>query len=110
MTGYIEETSRIGRNGSQRPIKIKLSIERKTKQLLENALREIGLALIEYLSKTGLQERKILKTLQNARKNGKHPLIRNNQLIIDGQEATLPVRFLIQQGRFLLHQIPHKKK
>lgn len=94
LTGYIEETSRIGRNSSQRPIKIELISKRITKQILENALyfRETGLAVTEYLSKTTLQERKLLKTaLRNARKNGKHAIIRNNKLIIDGQEAPVHI-------------------
>lgn len=91
LTGYIEETSRIGRNGPQRPIKIELISKRKTKQILENTqyFRGTGLALTEHLSKIALQERKLLKiALQNARKTGKHAIIRNNRLIIDGQEAT----------------------
>lgn len=92
LSGYIEDISRIGRNGSNRPLKIELISKRKTKEILQNTqyFRHTGLAVTEYLNKIALQERKQLKmALRNARNNGKHAIIKNNKLIIEGREVTL---------------------
>lgn len=89
LTGYIEETTRLGSRGYRRPLKIELISKRMVRYLLRNSIyfKHTGLFVSEYLDRNALQERKVLKEeLQNARKAGKYAVIKNNVLYIDGEE------------------------
>lgn len=88
ISDYIEEISRIGRRISNRPLKIELLSRRMSQFILQNDqyFNNTGLTVTEYLDEQALKERNSLKlALRTARKNGKHAIIRNNQLIIDGK-------------------------
>lgn len=88
ISDYIEQISRIGRRMSNRPLKIELLSKRMSQFILQNAqyFNNTGLTVTEYLDEQALKERNTLKlALRTARKNGKHAIIRNNELIIDGK-------------------------
>ncbi|CAG9791874.1 unnamed protein product [Diatraea saccharalis] len=92
LTGYIEELSYIGKKGHTRPIKIELISKKMKKYLLENYawFKNTGLGITEYLDETTLRERKLLKqALKTARQSGQQATIRNNKLIINGQEIKM---------------------
>lgn len=92
LTGFIEDVSRIGRKGNCRPLMVELISKRMTKYLLQNAihLKNTGLYISEYYDENGRRERKQMQeALRTARKNGKHAIIRNNRLIINGKEIDL---------------------
>lgn len=87
MEGYIEESRRVGKKGQRRPLAIELSSKKLTKHLLQyrQIFKNAGLSITEYLDEHSLQTRRQLtKILQQARREGKHAVIRNNQLIVNG--------------------------
>lgn len=88
LTGYIEEQLRIGRRNGRRPVVIELMSKKMTKYVLQNSqyFRNTGLSIAEYLNDEALQHRKHLQEqLRYARQNGRHAVIRNNKLFIDGK-------------------------
>lgn len=92
LVGYIEDLTRIGRRGYRRPIVIEFLSKRMTKYLLQhkNYFRNTGLAITEFLDEKPLLVRnKLRQHLQEARRNGHHAIIKNNTLIIDGQECNM---------------------
>lgn len=89
LTGYIEESTRIGKKGNRRPLIVELISKNMTKYILQNVayLRNTGLYISEYLDENGRNNRKkAQEILRNARKNGRHAIIRNNKIIIDGKD------------------------
>lgn len=89
LDGYIEGLTRLGKLGHRRPIVIELISKRITTQALKNKhfFNRTGLAISAFLDKDILQERKKLrKLLQEARNEGHHAIIRNNKLLINGEE------------------------
>lgn len=88
LTGYIEDQIRIGKKGYQRPIVIEILSKNMTNYLLENAhcFKNTGLAISRYLNDEALELRKRLQEqARHARQNGRHAIIRNNRLFIDGK-------------------------
>ncbi|KAI5636234.1 hypothetical protein NE865_11073 [Phthorimaea operculella] len=87
--GYIEDLTRIGRKNEKRPLVIELLSKRLARHLLQykHLFKNTGLAISEYLDKDSLQQRKKMRqTMFEARRNGKHAVIKNNKLIINGKE------------------------
>lgn len=92
LTGYVEDSHRMGNRGKRRPIYIELLSKRMTKYILQNTsfLNNTGLKLSEYLDENGRKIRKKMhEILYEARKNGRHAVIRNNKLYIDGKTHKL---------------------
>lgn len=90
INGFIESVKRMGRNGNRRPLMIELISKRMKKYVLENAscFRNTGYAIADILDSVALQNRKkIQEGLRIARKEGKHAVIRNNKLYINGKEC-----------------------
>lgn len=88
LTGYIEDIGRLGKNGYARPLIIELLSKQKTKYILSHRLffKNTGLAVSEFLDKKSLQEkRNTRKALLEARRQGKHAVIKNGTLIINGK-------------------------
>ncbi|KAI5643502.1 hypothetical protein NE865_04486 [Phthorimaea operculella] len=86
--GYIEDLTRIGRRNEKRPLVIELLSKRLARHLLQykHIFKNTGLAISEYLDEDSLQQRKKMRqSMFEARRNGKHAIIRNNKLIIDGK-------------------------
>ncbi|XP_047515295.1 synaptonemal complex protein ZIP1-like [Pieris napi] len=88
LTGYIEETRRVGKYtyDYNRPLIIELISKRTVKFILENTnyFKGTGLSVIEFLDKNARRERKIMREqMIKARKNGQHAIIKNNQLYIE---------------------------
>lgn len=92
ITGYIEETYRIGKTSKfNRPLVIELLSKRMTKFILNNKqyLQGTRLAISEYLDEKSRKERNTMREeMMAARKKGLYAIIRNNQLIIEGQKNT----------------------
>lgn len=89
LTGYVEDIARMGKKGSRRPVMIELISKKMTSYILKNSInfKNTGLHVQKYLNENGRRERtQMQEILRNARKNGKHAIIRNNKLIIDGKE------------------------
>ncbi|CAB3254134.1 unnamed protein product [Arctia plantaginis] len=89
LSGYIEDTYRMGRNtSSNRPLVIELISKRMVKYLLKNSqcFQGTGLFIAEFLDNTARKERAQLREeLFAARKKGLHAIIRNKQLYIEGK-------------------------
>jgi hypothetical protein len=88
---HIDSASRMGRKGTRRrrPVLIELTNKRVTKYILENTycLRNTGYAISELLGQEALLEkRKQREYLLQARRDGKHAIIRNEKLYINGEE------------------------
>jgi hypothetical protein len=91
LYGYIEDLRRIGKRGNKRPLVIELLSKSMTRYLLQNSeyFQNTGLSITEYLDEESLKIRRNLKNaLSEARRVGKHAIIRNNKLIINGTEYT----------------------
>lgn len=89
LTGYIEDIRRLGRKGQRRPLMIELISKKMTKYILQNTryFRNTGIDVSEYLNKESTQDRiKMVEILREERKQGKHAVIRNNKLYIEGKE------------------------
>lgn len=89
LMGYIEEIRRIGRVGYRRPLMIELISKKITKYILHNTrhFRNTGIDISEFLDKKSVQDRKkMVDILREERKKGKHAVIRNNKLYIEGKE------------------------
>ncbi|KAI5639938.1 hypothetical protein NE865_07667 [Phthorimaea operculella] len=90
ISGFIETATRVGsKRSKRRPIVVELISKRMTKYIIDNTvyLKNTGLFISEYLDKSGRQNRKtMLNMMRNARKDGKHAVIINNKLIINGEE------------------------
>ncbi|XP_061725280.1 uncharacterized protein LOC133531164 [Cydia pomonella] len=97
LTGYIEETSRIGRNSrTNRPLKIELISKRMAKYVLQNSwlFKNTGISISEYLTGKALEHRKLLvSNLRLARQNGQHAVIRDNKLVVNGRITHLEPQF-----------------
>lgn len=88
---YIEEVKRIGKRGDRRPLAIELMNKRMSKYITENArdFQNTGLGIGPFMDPQTLRQRNELKEpLRTARKNGKHAIIKNNKLYINGKEYT----------------------
>lgn len=110
LTGYVEETRRIGRFSSNktRPLIIELISKRMTKYLLENKRYLYGshVAISEFLDEAARTERQTLREkMLNARNQGLYAVIRDNQLIIkdkkneDRHETSLPKHYFSYQEK-----------
>lgn len=89
LDGYVEELRRIGKRGNQRPLVIELISKQMTRYLLENRnfLLNTGLSITEYLDEQALKTRRnLINILREARRDGKHAVLRSNKLIINGVE------------------------
>lgn len=89
LEGYVEQLTRIGRRGFQRPLEIELISKRMTKLVLENSnyLQNTQFSVTEYLDAGELKKRRELrKVLKEARDNGKYAILRNGRLFINGNE------------------------
>lgn len=90
LTCYIEDISRIGMKGFRRPIRIELMSKRIAKYILTNACYFKNLAVSELLDEQSLRERHLLRAaLLSARRKGKHAVIHNNKLQINGKEVNI---------------------
>lgn len=92
LTGYIDDISRIGTKSPRRPIRVELISKRVTNYILQNAkcFKNTGLAVSRLLDEQSLRERHQLRAaLLSARRNGKHAVIYNNKLHIDGKETNI---------------------
>ncbi|XP_073942432.1 uncharacterized protein [Choristoneura fumiferana] len=93
LDGYVEELRRIGKRGNQRPLIIELVNKQITRYLLDNRnfFLNTGLSITEYLDEKSLKTRRnLINILREARRDGKHAVLRNNRLIINGVEYTDP--------------------
>lgn len=93
LDGYIEQLTRIGRRGHQRPLEIELISKRITKNVLEQSqhFKNTPFTVTEFLTTAELKKRRELrKVLQEARNNGKYAIIKNSRLYINGEEYTIP--------------------
>lgn len=92
LTGYIEDTFRIGRNNSNnRPLVIELISKRMAKYVIENdnLLQGTRLFISEYLDDNACKNRHIMRAeMLKARRNGLFQ-IRNNKLFIEGQRIEI---------------------
>lgn len=89
LMGYIEDIRRIGKMGSRRPLMIELLSKKMVKYILQNTrlFKNTGIKISEFLSKESTQDRKrLVNILREERKHGKHAVIRNNKLYIEGKE------------------------
>lgn len=93
LTGYIEETYRLGRNYNRnRPLVIELISKRMAKYIVENkhCLQGTRLFLSEFLDENERMERKEMREeMLRARKKGLYAIIRNNQLFIEGKRTEM---------------------
>lgn len=92
LTGYIEDISHIGTKSLRRPVRIELISKRLTNYILKNAsyFKNTGLAVSKLLDEQSLRERHLLRAaLLSARRNGKHAMIHNNTLVIDGKKINI---------------------
>lgn len=91
LTGYVEETRRIGKyQNKNRPLILELISKRMVKYLLENYhyFQGTGIAIAPMLTEKKRTERKLLREeMLAARKEGLHAVIRENQLYIQGQRV-----------------------
>lgn len=93
LNPYIEEIKRIGTKGNRRAIMIQLTNKRMAKYITENLryFKGTGLSAGEFLEGHKLQERnRLRKLLQQARRNGDHAIIKNDELIINGKTIQIP--------------------
>lgn len=89
LGGYIDQIFRLGRKGYRRPIVIELTSKIMCKYITQNYkfLKNTGLYISEYYDEEKRKERiKMQELMNSARREGKHAIIRNNRLIIDGKE------------------------
>lgn len=95
IEGYIESLHRLGKRGNRRPIVIELISKRMSQYILDNcrSFQGTGLAISRYLDTEGINKRReLIVLLQEARKQGKNAVIRNNTLLINGKEHLETVR------------------
>lgn len=88
ITGYVEDIARLGRKGYRRPVVVEFISKRITRNILQSTycFRNSGLRVAKYLNEEGRAERKKLQErMYDARKNGHHAIIRDNELIINGE-------------------------
>lgn len=93
LNGYIEKITRLGRNGYRRPLVIELLSKKMTKYIISQSrlFSRSGIAIAEFLDNDAIKKRnenELRKILQEAWKEGKHAVFRNNRLIINGREYT----------------------
>jgi hypothetical protein len=89
INGFIETVKRIGKKGNRRPLIIELISKRMKTYVLDNAFcfKNSGYAVSEVLDTETLKKRKILREhLYKARRDGKHAVLRNNRLFVNGAE------------------------
>lgn len=89
LGGYIDQIFRLGRKGYRRPIVIEVTSKIMCKYITQNStfLKNTGLYISEYYDEEKRKERiKMQELMNSARREGKHAIIRNNRLIIDGKE------------------------
>jgi ribosomal protein S8 len=92
INGYIETVKRIGKKGNRRPLTVELISNRMKRYILNHAhcFRKSGYSISMILTKDELEQRFHLREcLKIARSEGKHAIIRNNKLYIDGKEHYL---------------------
>ncbi|XP_061710519.1 uncharacterized protein LOC133520161 [Cydia pomonella] len=89
INGYVESVKRTGRKGNRRPLIIELISNRMKKYILNNShcFKYSGYSVSAILDKEGLERRYYLREcLKTARHEGKHAIMRNNKLYINGKE------------------------
>lgn len=89
LTGFIEQATWIGKKGYKRPLMMELISKRMTKYILlhSHCFKNTGISISEFLDTEDLQKRSnMINILKVERKRGKHAIIRNNKLYIDGKE------------------------
>jgi hypothetical protein len=89
INGFIESVERLGKRGNRRPLVVELISKRMNRYIINNAncFRNTGYAISEVLDRQALRNRQNLRNcLRSARDNGKHAVIRNNRLFINGKE------------------------
>lgn len=93
LTGYIEETYRLGRkHNKNRPLVIELISKRMAKYIIENkqCLQGTRLYVSEFLDEISRSQRKEMhEEMLKARKKGLYAIIRNNQLFIEGKTTEI---------------------
>lgn len=94
VSGYIEDLYRLGRPArpKNRPLVIEFISKRMTKYIINNSgcFQGTGLFVSEFLDANARKHRaQMREKLFQARKNGLHAIIRNNQLYIDGKLINL---------------------
>lgn len=88
LNPFIENIRRIGRRGRNRPILLELISKRMARYVIQHAhyFKNSGIYISEFKNKTELQEIKQLRELMSkARQEGKHAIIRENKLYIEGK-------------------------
>lgn len=91
LNGYLQEITRLGRNGYRRPLVIELLSKKMTKYIIHQSslFSKSGIAFAEFLDNEAIKKRnKLRKILKEARKEGRHAKFRNNRLIINGRAYT----------------------
>jgi hypothetical protein len=90
VSGYLEDIKRLGnKGGRRRPLLVELLSKNRTNYILSNrhVFKNTGIAVSEVLEGEQLKYRKkLIQNLISARKNGYRAFIKNNKLIIEGQE------------------------
>jgi uncharacterized protein (UPF0335 family) len=112
IEGYIESLHRLGKRGNRRPIVIELISKRMSQYILDNcrAFQGTGLTISRYLDTEGINKRRgLIVLLQEARKQGKNAVIRNNTLVINGK-AHLETSQIRTPSSVLEDQSTHKKQ
>lgn len=95
LTGHIEELTWIGKYGRKRPLLLEMLSKKMTKFILHNRryFKNTGITISEFLDNKAIQERRKLREILDVeRKKGKHAIIRNNKLYVQGKEYILPQR------------------
>lgn len=90
ILGYIEDAYWIGKynNNKNRPLVIELLSKRMVKFIIKNThyLKGTRLSISKFLDKTELKDKRAkYEQMMDARKNGLHAVIRNNELYIEGK-------------------------
>lgn len=88
LVGCIDDMKRLGRHGQRRPLMMELLSKQMKRYVLQNKhlFNNTGLTIHECLDKTSLELRKKqIQVMIKARNKGYHAIIRDQNLIINGQ-------------------------
>ncbi|KAJ8732552.1 hypothetical protein PYW07_015151 [Mythimna separata] len=93
LTGYIEETNRIGKYTMKtRPLVMELLSKKMARYIIENSYNFQGtnIYMSEFLNENARKDRKVMREeMLKARKNGQYAVIRNNNLFVDGKRISI---------------------
>ncbi|CAB3255402.1 unnamed protein product [Arctia plantaginis] len=93
ILGYIEDLHRIGKNtNNHRPLVIELLSKRIAKFITANrqCLQGTRIYISEFLDDIALKKRHLLRAeMIKARNRGQNAIIKNNQLLIEGNKVTI---------------------